>query len=378
MEAIPAGLQQALEEFTRAALQDGVTDINAFGANFFSSRQRRSDDFRTTKRPRIATDSIKESDVDSEEPIPVYCRDIRRASVFALPPTLEDCLTQMISHAKTTEQAERIKGQLQSQFLFRQLQSYELDTVVDVMEYQKVLAGETVIKQGDEGDYFYVVASGLFHVFASGVHVAEYNGVGTFGELALLHDCPRAATVIARQDGGVWRLDRLNFCKTVLNHGAIARQKYEAVLAEFPLLTDLTPRERSAIADALEPCGYGDGQLIINQGGEADYFFLLMHGTVRVTRHLATTQREIEITTLGSGSYFGELALLTNKPRAASIWAVGNVHCARLSRDRFERVLGCCSDVMKRNANSYEHRLQMLLGTSPNTKGYLGLELTCL
>ena len=64
----------------------------------------------------------------------------------------------------------------------------------------KVKTGETVIRQGDDGDYFYVVEEGVYHALiniddGSMKKVFEYNGEGNFGELALLYNMPRAATV---------------------------------------------------------------------------------------------------------------------------------------------------------------------------------------
>lgn len=53
-----------------------------------------------------------------------------------------------------------------------------------------------------------------FDVFVDGVHVAEYKGSGIFGELALLHNCPRAATVMSTGHGKLWCLDRQQFCES--------------------------------------------------------------------------------------------------------------------------------------------------------------------
>jgi cAMP-dependent protein kinase regulator len=59
-----------------------------------------------------------------------------------------------------------------------------------------------------------------------------------------------------------------------------------------------------------------------------------------------------------------ELALITNKPRAASVYAVGPVTCAALDVGAFERLLGPCMEVMKRNFEHYEEQLMRLFGTT--------------
>ena len=65
---------------------------------------------------------------------------------------------------------------------------------------------------------------------------------------------------------------------------------------------------------------------------------------------------------MSKGGYLGELALLTNRPRAASAYAVGTVRLAFLDREAFERLLGPCMDVMKREMHHYEQELQKVFG----------------
>lgn len=66
------------------------------------------------------------------------------------------------------------------------------------------------------------------------------------------------------------------------------------------------------------------------------------------------------------GGYLGELALITKNPRAASAYAVGDVRLAFLDREAFERLLGPCMDVMKREMENYEEELQRIFGSSVN------------
>jgi hypothetical protein len=68
---------------------------------------------------------------------------------------------------------------------------------------KKVAAHETVIKQGDEGDNFYVVDEGVFEIFVKEKKVVEVGTGGSFGELALMYNTPRAATVKAGPNGGL-------------------------------------------------------------------------------------------------------------------------------------------------------------------------------
>jgi cAMP-dependent protein kinase regulator len=69
---------------------------------------------------------------------------------------------------------------------------------------KKVTADEVIISQGDEGDNFYVVDEGQFDVYVNDKKVVEIGPGGSFGELALMYNTPRAATVQATSDGVLW------------------------------------------------------------------------------------------------------------------------------------------------------------------------------
>lgn len=81
----------------------------------------------------------------------------------------------------------------------------------------------------------------------------------------------------------------------------------------------LHPYERDIIADALEVKKFEDGDVVVKQGEEGDIFYIISKGEVTVTQsrsiHGQTVGKPIEVTRLRKGDYFGELALITNKPR---------------------------------------------------------------
>jgi cAMP-dependent protein kinase regulator len=80
--------------------------------------------------------------------------------------------------------------------------------------------------------------------------------------------------------------------------------------------------------------------------------------------NVSDSKEPVEVNALSKGQYFGELALLTNKPRAATVTAVGDAVCAVLDVKAFERLLGPCKDIMKRNIEFYKQQLHELFGSS--------------
>ena len=118
---------------------------------------------------------------------------------------------------KTPEQTAAISVATGNNFLFQNLSAEGRKEVLDSMERKEVSAEEAVITQGAEGDYFYVVETGEFDVFVEGKNegkpVFHYAPGASFGELALMYNAPREATVKCCGEGGavLWCVDRATF-----------------------------------------------------------------------------------------------------------------------------------------------------------------------
>lgn len=111
----------------------------------------------------------------------------------------------------------------------------------------------------------------------------------------------------------------------------------------------------------MEPKKFEDGEKIIEQGDtKTDYFYFVMDGEVRFTIKDESGD-EKEIKRDGKGSYFGELALITDKPRAATVYAAGPTTCGVLDIQAFERLLGPCKELLERNIDLYAAELKDIL-----------------
>jgi cAMP-dependent protein kinase regulator len=211
--------------------------------------------------------------------------------------------------------------------------------------------------QGDAGDYFYIVESGNFDIHVSkaghvepgpdgmGAKVAS-SGPGTsFGELALMYNAPRAATVVSTEPSIVWQLDRITFRRILMDSAFQRRRMYESFLEEVPLFSTLTAYERSKIADALDTHKYPAGSAIIREGDVGDKFYILESGDAEAFKR----GEDKPLKSYGKGDYFGELALLEDKPRAASVISKSEVKVATLGKDGFQRLLGPVEGIMRRD-----------------------------
>ena len=211
-------------------------------------------------------------------------------------------------------------------------------------------------KIGEDGDHFYVIDKGTYEVYVAKeggpnnqpVKIGDYNQTGSFGELALMYNQPRSATVIASSDGIIWVMGRQTFRKLVLKHAFRKRQLYENFLRDLDILQSLTDYERSNVADALIPIDYYQHDIIIKQGDDGDRMFFIEDGQCDVYMNGNFHKR------LNKGDYFGELALLNHEPRSATVIAASyKVRLASLEVRSFERLLGPCMDLLHRNTSKY-------------------------
>jgi MFS family permease len=111
--------------------------------------------------------------------------------------------------------------------MFAPLSIATKEQVADSLLPVSVAAGEVVIKTGDPGDRFYIVGEGELDIDAGGHHTTAH-AADYFGEIALLHDVPRTATVRAAVDSKLYALRRDDFLSAVTGHSA-ARAAGEAV-----------------------------------------------------------------------------------------------------------------------------------------------------
>ncbi|KAK3945975.1 cyclic adenosine monophosphate-dependent protein kinase [Diplogelasinospora grovesii] len=260
---------------------------------------------------------------------------------------------------KTPEQEERLSRAMEYPFLFRTLEGDQRIQIINAMMEKPIPAkGIKVIQQGDvPGDYFYIVEKGLFEVYINkhgkpqpgpdglGQKVNTIKAGESFGELALLYGAPRAATVVsAEPDCMLWALDRVTFRRILLDTTFKHRRMYESFLEEVPLLANLTKYERSKIADCLQRQKFPAGYTLIAEGEVGDQFFLLISG--EADAYKKGNPEPVKHYT--RGDYFGELALLNNAPRAASVVSKTAVEVAVLDKQSFQRLLGSVEDIMRR------------------------------
>jgi len=262
-------------------------------------------------------------------------------------------------HPKEPEHEDAIRKVLKLSFLFSTLPTEALEQVVGAVQKFECKAGDVVINQGDDGDFLFVIETGTLECFkkSGGDQFADMvktcNAGEAFGELALLYNCPRAASVRAKTDSLCWKLDRETFANLVQGAAQKRMERMTQFIAKCPLLQNLAMYERTKLCEALKVVEFAEGTTIIDQGDVGDDIFFIESGKV-VAKKQFVPGVFTDVMVHETGDYFGELALLRNEPRAARVDAAMDTICMATDRSTFKGLLGSIKEIITRQATRYD------------------------
>ncbi|CAL6051829.1 cAMP-dependent_protein kinase regulatory chain [Hexamita inflata] len=241
-------------------------------------------------------------------------------------------------HLSTTE-----KSQEHVDLIFRALETLlltkdlprsvheKLSAVVQPMNFHK---GDVVIKEGDSGDRFFIIVQGHLDVTRSGKKVNECKPGTGFGDLALLLNQPRAATVTATEDSFCYYLTSEHFKVFLMQVRKAQIEKYKVLIRNIKALSSLNEQETYMIAQAMKPYNVLENTNIITQGEQGDLFYYIEKGDVEIIYNGK------KVNELHSGSYFGEAALLHSALRNATVKSMGPCELAVVDRETFINLIG--------------------------------------
>jgi ATP-binding cassette, subfamily B, bacterial HlyB/CyaB len=219
--------------------------------------------------------------------------------------------------------------------------------------------GDTVFEQGQIGDAFFVVASGRARVVAKDaanreVSLAVLKRGEHFGEVALLLDAPRSSTVRAADDLVLLRLDRKEFLNVLADRPEL-RVALERYLKEFAIRDFLkrftalgavpAPLLRQ-ILEQLEEQTVTAGTIVFREGDAGDRFYVVREGMLDAFKSEAGAERLLN--SIGPGEFFGELALLNNGRRSATVVAKTKAELYSLSQEAFLKIVEASEEFRRR------------------------------
>ena len=149
-----------------------------------------------------------------------------------------------------------------------------------------------MVTEGRDGQHLYMVKSGVYECFKQGVLVKTYNAKGEiFGELALLYGAKRAASIICKEPGQLYSLDRQTFNTIVKDAASKRRTDLKGFLDKLDLFKTFNDYEKNKIADGFKRVNFSKGTYVITEGDEGENarnFYIIEKGQCFATKTLSS------------------------------------------------------------------------------------------
>ncbi|NXT20156.1 KGP2 kinase, partial [Syrrhaptes paradoxus] len=242
---------------------------------------------------------------------------------------------------KDSSEKKLITDALNKNQFLKRLEPHQIRAMVECMYERTFQQGSYVIRQGEPGNHIFVLKEGSLEVFQQNKLLSSITVWTTFGELAILYNCTRTASVKAITNVKTWALDREVFQNIMRATAQTRQEQYRKFLRSVSLLKNLPEDKLTKIMDCLEVEYYDKGDYVIREGEEGNTFFIIAKGKVIVTQSTADHSQPQLIKNLHKGDYFGEKALISDDVRSANVIAdEHNVECLVIDRETFNQTVG--------------------------------------
>ena len=251
--------------------------------------------------------------------------------------------------------------------LFAGLPKEALESLVAHLTLVSLDVGVALFHEGDPGDSLYVIVDGEVAVQAEGPPLVEMArlGPGAFlGEVALMTDQPRSATVTAIQPSELLRIDRHTLSRVLADHGDVLRAVLRFVrerlvdrwMRTSPLFRPFDDAQRNELAARFKFLEIETGTKLLSAGSKPDGLYIVLAGHYQVQRDGAT------LATLGPGDLIGETALLGGGLFRSDVVARGKGLALCLPASEFREMIMTHPHVLEYIGEQAEHsrRLQIL------------------
>ena len=258
-----------------------------------------------------------------------------------------------------------LEGIVTTNILFSSYAAEEQKAIVDAFEPCDAIADTFVIRQGETGEKFYFVENGKLDIFvknSSGGNAKVGSTLtegSSFGELALMYNTPRAASIKASSDSKLWTIDRNTYRNIVVHFKAMRNKQYMDFVRQVEIKGKklgalMSESELEKMTTSLEKEVFETGETIIRQGNTGDHFYIIAEGTVSVFKTNVESGKEDKLADLKIGAYFGEKALLSEDTRQASCIADSKVVALTLGREDFIDMMGTVDEMLNKEGQEKE------------------------
>lgn len=248
--------------------------------------------------------------------------------------SLEALTATILDRKQTPREKSDILKALSGHFIFNSMPETDKKALISKFKLYSLGPRQLIFTQGTPGNNFYIINSGLVQVIVNEIPKVTLQKGAYFGEIALLHDSLRTATIKTIQKSTLWVLSRDSFKSALKFVSDSKHEENKEFIEKISIFETLTQNQKQMILNLLVSQDFSAGQKIVTEGDPGDLLYIIKQGTVLCSIN------GIEVRHLNEGSFFGEQALLYKTIRTATITALNNVCVLSLKSDDLVSVLG--------------------------------------
>jgi formylglycine-generating enzyme required for sulfatase activity/CRP-like cAMP-binding protein/chromosome segregation ATPase len=242
------------------------------------------------------------------------------------------------------------KKQLRDFVPLNALSPMHIDEVAKKAVIEEVRAGRYIFKQGDRDNFSIYVLEGEVNILdGDGTHLGSIQGGSDAAHHPIGHQQPRQVSARAKTKVTIIRIDS-SLLDVLLTWDESAGYEVSEIESEdeddwmtkmlrSPTFMQLPPANIQQLLMKLEQVEAKAGEVVVRQGDEGDYFYVVTSGQCVVSRKASTHGKEVKLAELGEGASFGEEALVSDAKRNASITMLTDGTLMRLAKQDFVELL---------------------------------------
>jgi cAMP-dependent protein kinase regulator len=233
--------------------------------------------------------------------------------------------------------------------LFGALKARELEQLLAAVRVEEVSSGHEIVRQDDPGNEAFVVARGALHVVrrqgADDTVLARLGPGAIFGEMALISESPRSASVVALEPAQLIVLARDELERAAEEAAELGQElsafchgrMHANLIRHARVLSGLSEAQRAALLPELESHLFERGERIIHRDKEASSIYLIASGAVSIS--VPEDGERLVLATLGPGEVVGEMSLILRRPANADVTALYPTVAYGISRERLKALM---------------------------------------
>jgi cAMP-dependent protein kinase regulator len=257
--------------------------------------------------------------------------------------------------------------------LFSDLKREELSRVMEKIQARRFAQGKIVCREGDPGNSIYIISRGSVAITRKSpgkekTVLNELKEGDFFGEFGFFSNARRQATVEALTETEVLEMTQGDLAKVIREFPGVSKVLFkfykervlDNLLAGSALFQTFSPEERHKILEAVKLEEFPAGTVVIEEGAPGECLYILKSGEVEVFAS-GSQKEKVILATLKEGDYFGEISLITGRPRTASVRTLKAAELVRLGKEDFDRIVALHPETLKVLEDSLQARLESKL-----------------